>query len=217
MGRGISVRSCPGLRGGSYLSHGSAAFLHDLASSEPDEIYVNKEQSPKPVARGTLTQEAIDRAFANQPRSSNYVFSYEQRRIVLTSGKQSGALGVSPVAVPFGPPLPATGPERTLVDLTVRPAYAGGPAEVLAAYRRAREKISVGEVLRILEMLQFVYPYHQAIGFYLERAGYSGSDLHRLRTAPRRFKFYLANRMADPKFDPAWYVYYPPELDQVDV
>ena len=35
------------LRPDSYLSHGSAAFLHALTDQEPDFIYVNKEQSPK--------------------------------------------------------------------------------------------------------------------------------------------------------------------------
>lgn len=202
------------LRGGSYLSHRSAAFLHDLVSSEGQEIYANKEQSAKAAPRGTLTQEGIDRAFANHPRSSNYVFSYEEKRIVLMSGKQSGNLGVAPVSVPFGPSLLATGPERTLIDITVRPAYAGGPGEVLAAYRRARERISTGALFSMLETLQFVYPYHQAVGFYLQRAGYAGAELRRLRTAPRRFKFYLTHRMADPSFDPEWRVFYPADLDQ---
>ena len=38
------------LRPDSYLSHGSAAFLHGLTDQEPEFIYVNKEQSPKIIA-----------------------------------------------------------------------------------------------------------------------------------------------------------------------
>jgi len=200
------------LRGGSYLSHASAALLHGLADDDPDTIYTNKEQSAKPPPRGPLTQEGIDRAFANHPRSSNYVFRYEGKRIVLLNGKQSQNLGVEPVVVPFGPPLLATGLERTLIDLTVRPAYAGGVMGVLAAYRHARGKVSVDALLTILGKLQFVYPYHQAVGLYLKLADYSGPELQKLRTAPRRFDFYLAHHMDNPDFDPEWRVYYAGEL-----
>src|SRR5580704_5140112 len=52
------------LKSGAYLSHGTAAHLHNLIDEDPKTIYVNKEQSPK-NSKGTLTQAAIHRAFAN--------------------------------------------------------------------------------------------------------------------------------------------------------
>ena len=53
------------LRPDSYLSHGSAAFLHGLTDQEPEFIYVNKEQSPKNRS-GPLSQAGINRAFSNK-------------------------------------------------------------------------------------------------------------------------------------------------------
>lgn len=36
-----------------------------------------------------------------------------------------------------------TGPERTLIDITVRPFYSGGPKAVLEAYRQAKDVVSI--------------------------------------------------------------------------
>ncbi len=62
--------------------------------------------------------------------------------------------------------------ERTLIDITVRPNYAGGAFAVLDAYRQAIERnlISSNKLVVVFNSIPFIYPYHQAIGFYLERA-----------------------------------------------
>jgi hypothetical protein len=54
------------LRRGSYLSHATAVFLHGLTEQLPKVIYVNHEQTPKPRPSGSLSQESLDRAFANR-------------------------------------------------------------------------------------------------------------------------------------------------------
>jgi hypothetical protein len=46
------------LKPGSYLSHGTAAYLHNLADRELGTVYANKEQSFKD-SEGTLTQPGI--------------------------------------------------------------------------------------------------------------------------------------------------------------
>ena len=71
--------------------------------------------------------------------------------------------------------------ERTLIDATVRPGYAGGVATVLEAYRRASEALTVSRLIDTLRKLDYVYPYHQAIGFYMERAGFPTKQLAPLK------------------------------------
>ena len=196
------------LRGGSYLTHASAVFMHGLTDQLPKTVYANKEQSPKPSG-GSLTQAAIDRAFANQPRTSNYIFEYESNRIVLLNGKNTARLEVITKSGPNGETLDVTGLERTLIDITVRPVYAGGPFEVLKAFEGARERASVGTLLATLRKLEYVYPYHQAIGFYMERAGYKASLLDRVAKLGIEYDFYLTNRMPGKKRDSRWRLYYP--------
>jgi len=198
------------LRVGAYLTHGSAVFLHGLTDEIPHTIYVNYEQGPKPKPKGTLTQEGIDRAFANWQRQSNLSYRYEDYRIVLINGKHTGRLEVSDPLWEGQERFSVTKLERTLIDITVRPAYAGGVYQVLAAFQGAAEKVSVNTVMATLKKLGYVYPYHQAIGFYMERAGYPESRWSRLLKLGASFDFYLAHGLAGKKqYDKRWRLYYP--------
>lgn len=198
---------------GSYLSHGTAVFLHALTDVIPKTIYANHEQSIKPRPRGTLSQEALSRAFSNKQRRSNYVFQYEDWRLVLLRGKNSGRLGVVSSFISEGESLQATGLERTLVDIVVRPEYAGGVHHVLQAYKAARARMSVNVLLAHLRKLDYIYPYHQAIGFYMEKAGYERDRLQRLKKLPQRFDFYLAHGIQEKAYDPTWRLFFPKGLE----
>ena len=47
-----------------------------------------------------------------------------------------------------------------------------------------------------LKKLGHLYPYHQAIGFYLERGGFDGEALDLARAPGLEFDFYLAHGMS---------------------
>lgn len=197
---------------GSYLSHASALFLHALTEQVPKTIYVNREQSPKPRGRGVLTQPAIDRAFRGSPRTSQYVFRSQSSRYVLLSGKHTDRLEVSQVSGPSGERLEATKLERTLIDVVVRPTYAGGVYEVARAYKAAVSRVSVNTLLAVLKKLDYVYPYHQSIGFLMERAGFSEAHLRKVENLGIRWDFYLDYRMQESEYDPRWHLHYPKGL-----
>jgi hypothetical protein len=195
-----------------YLSHGTAVSLHGLTDAIPKVIYVNQEQSPKPVPSGELRQESINRAFSSQQRRSGYTLEYEQSRIVLLSGKNTDNLGVVKVAGPLQEQLDVTSVERTLIDIAVRPIYAGGVFQVLQAYKSARDRVSVNTLVATLKKLNYVYPYHQVIGFYMERAGYDEKRYGRLRSLGLDFDFYLTYGMKESEFDRKWRLHYPKGL-----
>lgn len=197
------------LRPGSYISHGSAMFLHALTQQLPRTIYVNKEQSVKPASTGVLSQESINRAFSGAGRESNYVFEFEDWRVVLLNGKNSGSLEVGQLAAPDGLNVPATKLERTLIDITVRPAYSGGVYEVLEAYRSAKSRVSVNVLIATLRKLGHVYPYHQAIGLYMQRAGYEESRLTRLKELGMPFDFHLTYGLKEGDYIPEWKIFVP--------
>lgn len=196
------------IRSGAYLSHASASFLHGLTDQIPRTIYVNREQSEK-AQSGTLTQLAIDRAFLHKQRRSQYIFVYKEWEIVVLSGKHTGQLGVTSMPSPMGEPLNVTGIERTLIDLAVRPDYAGGVYEVLRAFKSAKERVSTNALFATLKKLGYIYPYHQAIGFYLQRAGYEPERWERLHKLPREFDFYLSHDMRDRDYDESWRLFFP--------
>ena len=125
-----------------YLSHGTAAFLHGLTKQQPKTIYVNREQSIKPrLSSGDLTQEALNGTFSRKQRQSRYVLRYGRASITLLSGKNTSRFGVQKIQGQPGKELQATDIERTLIEITVRPAYAGGVEQVLQCYITARSLI----------------------------------------------------------------------------
>ncbi len=192
-----------------YLTHGTALFLHQLTDQIPAIIYVNREQTPKPSNPGSLTQAGLERAFQGRQRRSNLSYRYRDYLLTVLSGKHTGRLEV--IALPYGEgeELSVTSVERTLIDIAVRPDYAGGVHQVLAAYRNAVDRLSINRLVAALKTLDYVYPYHQAIGFYLERAGAPTDTLERLREPGFKFDFYLAHGLRDPALDKSWRIYHP--------
>ena len=139
------------LRPDAYLSHGSAVFLHGLTDQIPKIIYINKEQSVKPRSTSAVVQENLDRAFSGQQRRSKYSFTYEDSTIILISGKYTDRLEVGPLSVNTGEEVDATRLERTLIDITVRPDYAGGIYQVYNGPRKLAHGDALEDVLGVFD------------------------------------------------------------------
>lgn len=200
-----------------YLSHGTAVHLHGLSNQLSSTIYVNQEQTPKPPPRGPLQQAAIDRAFAGKQRQSRLEFEWippdsverDLWRFLIINGKHTNRLGVVPISHGMGSTLDVTNLERTLIDIVVRPYYSGGVYQVLEAYRGAKGRASVETILTTLKELNYVYPYHQAIGFYMAKAGFPKNQYDQLKDLGMEFDFYLAHNLREREYDADWKLYVP--------
>jgi predicted transcriptional regulator of viral defense system len=138
------------------------------------------------------------------------VAPFGELRICLLNGRNTGQLGVIEIDEPKVGRLRVTGIERTLIDAAVRPVYSGGVFEVAQAYKMARERVSINKLVAYLKQLAYTYPYHQAIGFYLDRSGvYKDSQIKLLRQFPMNFDFYLANRMGGGQYNEKWRLFIP--------
>ena len=131
----------------------------------------------------------------------------------MLNAKNSKQLEVGDVKAPSGEIVKATSLERTLVDITVRPAYAGGVSKIIDAFRLARGKVSISRMLDILQKLGYSYPYHQSIGFYLKRSAYAETDLDLARNIGIKVDFYAGYGIKDSAFDSEFRIYYPKSLD----
>jgi hypothetical protein len=204
------------LRKDAYISHASAAFVHDLSDSLT-VLYINKEQTPKDLSL-ELTQAGIDAAFSRSPRESNLRYRSsdhgDEIEYVLLNGKSTDSLGVVWLNKPHIGGIRVTNVARTLVDLTVRPQYGGGVRTVLKAFKKARERgiVKTEEIAQVLRGVEHSYPYHQAVGFLMDRAGFSMNDTKIFKTPAMEFDFYLEQKMEKPLYDPEWRVYYPFDL-----
>jgi hypothetical protein len=196
------------IQSGSYLSHYSAMYLHGLIENIPQVIYTNKEQSIKPRYASDLSQENLDRAFTRPMRKTKQIAQFDRFKIYLLNGKHTGNLGVidhdqNRITIRI------TSLERTLVDAVVRPDYSGGIEEVLKAFTAAKGEVSVNKMLSILKKMDYVYPYHQTLGFYLEKAGYKENVLQLVEELGIKYKFYLTYQITDKVLNDRWKLYVP--------
>jgi hypothetical protein len=201
------------LKPGCYFSHYSAMAFHGLTEQLPKTTYVNNEQKSAGPVSGTLTQKGIDLALHRPVRVTTNVAETDNFRVCIINGKNTKNYAVieEPV-MGAGKPLGRlrfTRLERTLIDIAVRPIYSGGITEVAKAYQLAKEMVSINVLAAALDKLGYVYPYHQVIGFYLERAGYRPAQLDLLRRFPMEFDFYLTHGMKETEYVKDWRLYIP--------
>ena len=196
----------------SYFTHAFAMQAHQLSDSEIFDIYLNFEQAAH-ARNGLPEQKSIDTAFRSKPRNTQNIIKHENYNIVMLNGMYTGLLGVETRQVKLvhleSATVRITDLERTLIDITVRPHYAGTIEDVLCAFISARDRIDIEKLAAYLTALNYVYPYHQALGWYLSRAGFSDAQLSSLRVRPRERYFYLAHQMKDFILDEHWKIFVP--------
>lgn len=205
-------RLCLSLKRNSYFSHHTAMHIHGLTDREPEIIYVNAEQSAKQSKHNSLEQSRIDAAFKRKPRTSQYIFLYNDREVCLLNGTHTNNLGVAEQETPKNEIVPATNIERTLIDIAVRPFYSGGVKEVLNAYKMGKDMASAKKLVSMLKKLNYTYPYHQAIAFYMERSGFDTSSLNLLKKIGVKYNFYLDYNMKRTEYSKEWKIYFPKGL-----
>jgi predicted transcriptional regulator of viral defense system len=200
------------LRKKSFLSHYTALYLHNLTENIPKNVYTNQEQSKKPSNKSyDLQQKNIDKAFSKPMRKTNHIAFFNDFNAYMLNGKNTERVGITEIEID-DEILSITDIERTLVDVSIRPGYGGGVEEILGAYIRAKGEISINRLLAYLRKMDYIYPYHQVLGFYLEKAGYKESQLKLLESMNIEYNFYLNYNMEKPSFSERWKLYYPGHL-----
>lgn len=190
-----------------YMSHYTALSYHGLTEQIPKSIYINVEQAIKGKSTTKdLDQTQIDNAFAKPTKISNNYTVYNDNTIYLLNGKHTELLGVETDEKGWR----VTNLERTLIDIIIRPEYSGGIFEVTKAFSNAAEKVSINKMVSYLKKMDFIYPYHQCIGFYLTATGkYRDSQIQLLRKIDISRKFYLVHGISEKAFSTEWNLYYP--------
>lgn len=192
-----------------YFSHYTAMSLHGLTEQIPKTIYFNTEQRLRPGG-GELTQAGINRAFAMKCRVTNNVSTFREQTICMLNGGNTDDLGVVPHTTAEGAKIRVTNIERTLIDIVVRPIYSGGISEVAKAYSNASGLVSVNKLAAYLRDIGYTYPYHQAVGYYLDRSRkYTDSQLSLIQQFEMKFDFMLDYQMKDKEFVEKWRLFVP--------
>lgn len=195
---------------GAYFSHYTAAFLHELTEQVPRTLFVTVPQPLKRPETIVLTQKQIDQAFAQPARTTKSIAKLGAYRVARLSGMETADLEIMPATAPDGGQIRVSSLERTLIDMVVRPEYSGGIHEVLQAFRLAKSNISINTLVATIKRLNYIYPYHQAVGFYLQRSGvYSQSAWRMLARLEKPYDFYLVHGARQTDYSAEWRLFFP--------
>lgn len=211
------------LSGRTYISHYSALYLNDLTLNVPKPIYVKKKRTKAKTWKRSeqLSQAQIDRAFSAPAKITNntYTFEYDGKPYEIYLLEQSATIdkGITEIQMPYAPSgISISSIEKTLIECTVKPDYAGGAQEVLDAFARAKDKLKVLRMTQLLTNSEYLFPYGKNILFYMDCAGYSEQQkklvVSRLDPEKQKFNMYLQKNMRDKVFDPDIGIYYPKGL-----
>ena len=194
-----------------YFSHYSAVEYHNLTNNIPKTIFISLEKSKplKELPKKQLIQEEINRAFYMPPRISKNLTIKDIYSINLLQSKYSNKLGIIETNY-NNAKINITNIERTLIDITVSPYYCGGCFEVLNVYKKARGRVNIQKLYDMLIKLDYIYPHHQVIGFYLEKAGFKEADLQ-LFDHNKELRFFVQRELKEKerKYSERWNLYYP--------
>jgi predicted nucleic-acid-binding protein len=163
----------------SYISYFSSMYHYNLTQQLPKKIYLSVERKSN-APHNALKQEVINKALCKEGRLPAGVLSMLGYEIYLVHAKEANRVGIKRVLL-FDKDYRITTLERTLVDIVVRSEISGGIEEVVQAYKKAfelyRDTIFINKIIFILKKLNYIYPYHQVIGYLLSKSGFDASNI----------------------------------------
>lgn len=204
-----------------YFCHYTAVVYHGLTNQVPNRVYIRKRDVGSNRARlDRLSDLQIRTQFLKPHRRSSEIEQLATGSIVFVAGKlkdEAGVVSISSNHPEFPEGSRITDLERCLIDAVVAPQYNGGIATLPGLFEEAAEQLNLQTLIEHYLELDFLYPYHQTLGFFLEYSGQKVSaDRWREHFPPtNRFFADKAAKSSWP-YDPKWQVHYPRGLINAD-
>jgi len=205
-----------------YFCNLTAIYHHSLTNQVPNAVYWCHEslapQKRKDAAK--LSDARIRTAFIKPHRHTSFVIKHNAHDILITAGTRGFDYGVEKLQRQHSPcPVGSrvTSLERALIDAVVSPHYNGGLTSLCEYFRAAQRKLDIERMVDIYQKLDFVYPYAQSLGFFLEHCGMQ-SHAKELRNAfPPRQRFYVDHGAKTTwAYNERWMIFYPKGLVNED-
>jgi hypothetical protein len=80
---------------------------------------------------------------------------------------------------------------------------------VAKAYENAQGRVSSNRLGAYLRKLNYTYPYHQSVGYLMERAGFHQAQLDIIRQFKIEYDFYIDYNMKETKYIKEWRLFVP--------
>ena len=195
---------CNSLEKNSFFSMSTALNLQGLSDFRSDYIFVSKERSTR-IEQGsiTLNQENIDNAFSKKPRRTNAYDKIDNHIVVLLEANNTDGFGI----VEYDR-YRVSSINRAFVEMITNIHYFQSSQNLIQVLENIKNRLDIDKIYTIIEKFDFIYPYFQLAGFYLEKIGFSKAELVKFYDKKSKLNFYTQKNKNHYEFDEYWKVYY---------
>ena len=195
---------CRTLEANSYFPMTTSLNIQGLSDYRSNYIFISKERTKRATfADKKLRQEDIDRAFAKPPRRTTAHDKIGDYIVIMLETNNTSAFDITEYQ---GYKISST--SRTFVEIVSNVHYFESSDQALALFHEIKDHLNVDKIYDIIERFDFVYPYFQLVGFYLEQIGFDKEALKRFYARKSALKFYAQKNKEAYLFDEYWGVYY---------
>ncbi len=187
----------------SFLSMSSALNFQGLTDYRSELIFVSNELSEKNTKNPSLNQEDINKAFINaSSRYSKNIGEYKDDKFIVLYPKFSNNYevinhnGVKVSSV-----------NRAFVEMIINVQYFRNTDNIINIFKNIKNHLDIEKIYKIVETFDYIYPYFQCVGLYLDLLGFDKEELVKFKAKVCKLDFYTQKKK-DYKYDPYWKMYY---------
>ncbi|WP_418186416.1 hypothetical protein [Aliarcobacter lanthieri] len=167
-------------------------------------VFISKEKKHRINFKSKdITQEAIDKAFTNKPRRTkayNTIYDYNVVMLESNNTQEVGIIKYKGYKV--------SSINRAFVEIISNIQYSKSPDDVIYEFKNLKDKLDIDEIFNIIEKFDFLYPYYQLAGYYLEKIGFFKEELSKFFNKKTNLIFYTMKNKDNYTLDEYWGIRY---------
>ena len=178
--------------------------IQGLSNYRNNFVFISKERKERNnFASRILTQDAIDKAFASSPRRTKAHDVINGYNVVSLESNNTGSIGI----IDYNG-YKVSSINRALVEIISNIHYFVSPDNVISEFKAIKDKLNINEIFKIIEKFDFIYPYYQLAGYYLEKIGFTKNELIKFYSKKGELIFYTIKNKEEYKLDTYWNIKY---------
>ncbi|RBQ31170.1 hypothetical protein CRU92_08340 [Arcobacter sp. FW59] len=178
--------------------------IQGLTNFRDNFIFISKERMKRVNFNSKdITQEAIDKAFKNKPRRTkahNTIYNYNIVMLESNNTQEIGIINYNGYKI--------SSINRAFIEIISNIQYSKTPDDVIYEFKNLKDNLDINEIFNIIEKFDFVYPYYQLAGYYLEKIGFLKDELYKFFNKKTDLIFYTIKNKEKYTLDEYWSIKY---------
>lgn len=195
---------CSTLDKNGYFPMTTSLNIQNLSRYRNSYIFVSKERAERVDFYDiTLTQKSIDKAFSKAPRRTNAYDRINEYIVVMLEANNISSYEI----IDFNG-YKVSSINRAFVEIISNVHYFQASTNVIELFKQIKEELNPDTIYKVIEKFDFVYPYFQLAGFYLEEIGYKKKQLSKFYYKKSELIFYTQKNKDSYKINEYWNIKY---------